>query len=85
MGGVKDLLDLSGNAMKYMIIEDRLLHALRMKWQDANMSHFGYYIANINPPIVAPQYKGKKAQTYPITSHYPHETWLLKSFNTSTR
>ena len=34
--------------MKYMIIEDRSLRALRMKWQDAKISIFEYYIANMN-------------------------------------
>ena len=47
--GLKDQLELSGNAIKYVIIEDRLLEALRMKWQDAKMSKLEYHIANINP------------------------------------
>ena len=46
--GVKDLLDLPGHVMKYVIIEDRLLEALRMKWQDTNMSKMKYNIANAN-------------------------------------
>ena len=45
---VKDLLELWGDVMKYMIIEDRSLRALRMKWQDAKISIFEYYIANMN-------------------------------------
>ena len=35
MMGVKDLLELSDNPMKYVIIEDILSEALRMKWQHA--------------------------------------------------
>mgnify|MGYP006970545269 CR=1 FL=1 len=34
--------------MKYVIIEDRLLRALRMKGQDAKISKFEYYNANID-------------------------------------
>ena len=45
---VENLLDLWGDVMKYVIIEDRLLRALRMKWQDAKISKFEYYNANIN-------------------------------------
>ena len=52
MGGVKDLLDRLGDAMKYVIIEDRLLEARRMKWQDGKMLHLRYYIANVNPPTL---------------------------------
>ena len=36
---VKDILELSGDAMKYVIIEDRLLESLRMKWQDDKLSN----------------------------------------------
>ena len=47
---VKYLLELYGDVMKYVIIEDRLLEALRMNWQDAKFSNLlEYYIANINP------------------------------------
>ena len=52
--GVKDLLELSGDAMKYVIIEDRLIEALRMKCHDGKMSNFECYVVNINP-----QYKVK--------------------------
>ena len=45
---VKDLLELSSDAMKYVIIKDRLLEALRMKWQDTKMSKMKYNIANAN-------------------------------------
>ena len=47
--GIKDRVELSRDAMKYVIIEGRLLEALRMKWQDAKMSKLEYHIANINP------------------------------------
>ena len=35
--GVEDLVELFGDAMKYVIIEDGLLESLRIKWQDAKM------------------------------------------------
>ena len=47
--GVKDLLELSCDAMKYEIVENLLIEALRMKWQDVKFSKLGYYIGNINP------------------------------------
>ena len=48
--GVKDLHigALSGDDMKYVIIEDRFLDAQRMKCQDANMSKLEHYIAIVN-------------------------------------
>ena len=54
----KYLLELSGDAMKYVTINDRLLGTLRMKWQDAEMWKLEYYIANVNPQCGA-QYKVK--------------------------
>ena len=45
---VRDLLKHSCDAMKDMVIEDRLLEALRIKWKDAKMSKLEYYITNIN-------------------------------------
>ena len=47
--GERDLLELSSDAMKYVIIKNRLLEALRMKWQDAKISKLEHYIANVNP------------------------------------
>ena len=48
--GVKDLLKLSSVAMKYVIIEDTLLEAPRVKWlQGVKMSNLEYYIANFDP------------------------------------
>ena len=47
--GVKDLLEFVDNAMKYVIIEDRLLEALRVNYQDAKMSELEYYIPNVKP------------------------------------
>ena len=66
-----------------MITEGRLLEALRMKWQDAKLSKLEYYIANINPPILAP-IKEKNTKMNTIASHYPHEPWLLENLNTSS-
>ena len=37
--GVKDLLEISHDAMKCVMIKDSLQEAPRMKWQDANMSN----------------------------------------------
>ena len=34
---VKDQLELLGDVMKYVIIENKFQQALRMKWQDAKM------------------------------------------------
>ena len=47
--GVDDLLELSGNAMQYVMIEERLVESLRMKWEDAKRTKLEYYIANVNP------------------------------------
>ena len=33
--GVDDLLELSGDTMQYVMIEERLVESLRMKWEDA--------------------------------------------------
>ena len=55
--GVKDLLELSSDAMEYVIIKNKLLEALRMKWQDVRMSNMEHYIANYLQ--CCPQYQGK--------------------------
>ena len=59
--GVNNLFELSGDAMKYVIIEDTLLEATRLKSQDAEMSNFEYYIANINLQYW-PKYKAKMSK-----------------------
>ena len=66
--GVKDILELLGDIMKYVIIEDRLLEAPRMKWQDAKISKLECYIANIDPQCW-PQYKEKMSER--IQLHLP--------------
>ena len=43
------MLEFLGNVLKYVIIEDRLLEALRVKSQDAKMSELEYHIANVKP------------------------------------
>ena len=43
------LLELSRDAMKYVVIEERLMEPLRKKWKDAKRTKLEYYIANINP------------------------------------
>ena len=42
-------LELSSDAMKYVVIEERLMDPLRKKWKDAKRTKLEYYIANINP------------------------------------
>ena len=43
-----DLLELLGNFMHYVMIDERLVESLRMKWEDAKRIKLEYYIANIN-------------------------------------
>ena len=43
-----DLLELSGDAMHYVMIEERLVESLRINWEDANRTNLEYYIANVN-------------------------------------
>ena len=45
---VKATLELLGDAMKYVVFQNRLLEAIMMKWEDAKMSKLEYYIANSN-------------------------------------
>ena len=56
--GVDDLLELSGNAMQYVMIEERLMESLRKKWEDAKRTKLEYYITNINPECWS-QYKAR--------------------------
>ena len=68
-GELKDELELLGDAIRnVIIINDKLLDALRMKWQDLEMSKSEYYIANIN------SHTRKNTSSY-----YPHEPQLSKS------
>ena len=57
MGNKKSIGSL-GDGVKYVISENKLLEARRMKWEDAKMSKLYYYIANINHQCW-PQYKIK--------------------------
>ena len=59
--GGKDLMELSSDSMKYMIVDDRLLGTLVTKWKDAKVSKLEYYIANSNPQC-CPQYKVKMCE-----------------------
>ena len=34
--------------MWYVMIEERLVESLRMKWEDAKRTKLEYYIANVN-------------------------------------
>ena len=43
-----DLLELLGDTMQYIMIEERLVESLRMKWEDAKRTKLEYYIANVN-------------------------------------
>ena len=47
--GVDDLLELSGDTMQYVMIEERLVKSLRIKWEDAKRTKLEYYIAIVNP------------------------------------
>ena len=49
MGSISFIGALKGCYLVYVTIEDRLLEALRMKWQYAKMSKIEYYIENIMP------------------------------------
>ena len=44
-----DLLELSGDIMLYVMIEERLVESLRMTWEDVKRTKLEYYIANVNP------------------------------------
>ena len=44
-----DVLELSDNAMHYVMIEERLVESLRMKWEDAKRTMLEYCFPNINP------------------------------------
>ena len=46
--GVDDLLELLGDVMHYVMIEERLVEYKRMKWEDAKRKKLEYYIANVN-------------------------------------
>ena len=81
---VKDPLELSGDTIKYVIIEDRLIEAPRMKLK--------YYIAkmlkcqhwNITLQMLnVGTNTGKNAKTYPTTCYYPHDPWNSKSLGSS--
>ena len=54
-----DLLQLSGDAMHYVMIEERLVESLRMKWEDAKRTKLEYYIANVNLECWS-QYKARR-------------------------
>ena len=44
---MEDLLELSSDAMKYIVIEERLMDPLRKKWKDAKRTsilNVGFYI-----------------------------------------
>ena len=65
------LLELSGNAMHYVMIEERLVESLRMKCEDAKRTKLQHYIANVNPRSWSP-YKARmpidRIQPYLITN-----------------
>ena len=47
--GVDDLLELLGYTVYFVMIEERLVESLRMRWEDAKGAKLDYYIENINP------------------------------------
>ena len=44
-----DLLELSGDAMHYVVIHESLVESLRMKLEDDKRTKLEYYIADVNP------------------------------------
>ena len=80
--GVKELLELSGDAMKYVIIEDRLLEALKIKCKMLKCQNWKSTL-QIETPKISPNTR-KSAKTYPMTSHYLHEPWPSESLNISS-
>ena len=67
-------MELSGDGMKYVVLEDTLLEALRIKWQNAKMTKLDYSntcisfhlvnVASLNNDIIA----SKKEE---------HQHWFL--------
>ena len=57
--------------MHYVMIEERLVESLRMKWEDAKRTKLEYYIVNVNPECWS-QYKARmsidRIQPYLITN-----------------
>ena len=51
-----DRSELSSDPMHYVMIEERLVESLRMKWEDAKRTKLEYYITNVNPECWS-QYK----------------------------
>jgi hypothetical protein len=47
--GVEDLLELPIDVMQHVIIEERLMESLKVKWKDARKHKLEYYVSNINP------------------------------------
>ena len=68
---VDDLLEISGDTIQYVMIEERLVESLRTKWEDAKRTKLEYYIANVNPECWS-QYKTRmsidRIQPYLITN-----------------
>ena len=68
---VDDLLELSGDAMHYVMIEKRPVESLRMKWEDAKRTKLEYSITNVDPQCWS-QYKARmpvdRIQPYLITN-----------------
>ena len=62
------MVELFGDTLKYMIVENRLLEALRMRWQHDKMSNLEYYIVNISNQCWH-EYKEKSARTW---HHHPN-------------
>ena len=56
---MEDLLELLKDAMKYMVIEERLMEPQRKKCEDAKRTKLDCYIANINPECQI-QYKARR-------------------------
>ena len=56
--GCDDLLELSDDSMHYIMIAERLVESLGMKWEDVGRTKLEYCMANVNPECWS-QYKAR--------------------------
>ena len=48
-----DLLGVLGDVIHSVMIDERLVESLRMKWEDAKKTKLKNYIANVNPECLS--------------------------------
>ena len=69
---MENLLELSSDTTKYVVIEERLMEAHRNKWEHVQITKLKYYIANIDTKCLF-QYKAKRAYwSHSSVSYYLH-------------